>query len=164
MESTRSSRHSFSILAKCGGASISQADPYTISLGHASTAHPKHQNIIILGGGIAGLSTARYLLHYDRNIRITIIDKNIEAIPKRSTPYAAYDKQQVDLMHFNIPSRRNGNVLCPSLTVPWTTRSLWSEAFLPLLKSYFYTNKKEHAPPTISFDISSLMWNRDMVC
>ena len=120
----------------------------------------KYSDIIIIGGGIAGLSTARYLLAHDANINVTIIDKN-EALPNLSS-YPTYDKQQVDLLHYNIPSRRNGNVLCPSLTVPWTTRSLWNEAFLPLVKSYF-GSKKGSRTATISFDAPSLISNRDMV-
>jgi myosin-crossreactive antigen len=131
--------------------SINNIDHYT----------PKYENIIIIGGGIAGLSTARYLLANDKNIHITIIDKNTE-IPNQA-PYSTYDKQQVDLLHYNIPSRRNGNVLCPSLTVPWTTRSLWNEAFLPLMKSYFGSNEKGDRPANITFDVPSLLLDGNMV-
>jgi hypothetical protein len=39
---------------------------------------------------------------------------------------------------------------------------LWNEAFLPLVKSYIGTSEKgKHA--TISFDVPSLIGNRDMV-
>ena len=122
----------------------------------------KYNSIIIIGGGIAGLSTARYILQHEKNIEVTIVDKN--NLPgKQLDPYLTYDKQQVDLLHYNIPSRRNGNVLCPSLTIPWTTRSLWSEAFLPLLKSYFGKKGKGSMPTTISFDVPSLLTNTNMV-
>lgn len=129
-----------------------------------SLDRPKYGSVIIIGGGIAGLSTARYLLRHDTRIRITIIDNNTDILPNQSTSYSSYAQQQINLMHFNIPSRRNGNMLCPSLTIPWTTRSLWSEAFLPLMKSYFAaTHKKGRAPPTISFDLPTLMLDRNMV-
>ena len=124
-------------------------------------AEPKYNEIIVIGGGIAGLSTARYLLAQGNDIRVTIIDKN-QPLPEQAS-YETYDKQQMDLLHYNIPSRRNGNVLCPSLTVPWTTRSLWKEAFLPLIKSYWGRGEKSGIPATISFDTPSLLWNRDMV-
>lgn len=120
----------------------------------------KYKNIVIIGGGIAGLSTARYLLARDRNLHVTVIDKN-EALSEQST-YSTYDKQQVGLLQYNIPSRRNGNMLCPSLTTPWTTRSLWNEAFIPLMKSYIGTSEKGK-PANISFDVPSLIGNRNMV-
>ena len=126
-----------------------------------SLTHPKYDHITIVGGGIAGLSTARYLLHHDNRINVTIIDKFTE-IPNAKS-YSTYDKQQIDLLHYNIPSRRNGNVLCPSLTVPWTTRSLWSEVFLPFLKSYFVKEKDLIRPQTISFDVPALLGDRSMV-
>jgi len=129
-----------------------------------SLENPKYGSVIIIGGGIAGLSTARYLLRHDKRIRITIIDNNTDIMPNQSTSYPSYAQQQINLMHCNIPSRRNGNMLCPSLTIPWTTRSLWSEAFLPMMTSYFAPkNKKARAPPTISFDLPSLMLDRNMV-
>jgi len=47
------------------------------------------ERILILGGGIAGLSTARYLLQHtqQQNIRanITIIDRNIDILPTANT-------------------------------------------------------------------------------
>ena len=119
----------------------------------------KYNDIIIIGGGIAGLSTARYLLQNDKHLQITIIDKN-DALPDRSC-IKTYDKQQKDIMHYNIPSRRNGNVLCPSLTVPWTTRSLWNEVFLSTMKTHLM--KEEKHRPTISFDVPSLLMNKNMV-
>lgn len=120
----------------------------------------KYNDIIVIGGGIAGLSTARYLLQDDKRLQVTIIDKN-DALPYPS-PSTTYDKQQKDIMHYNIPSRRNGNVLCPSLTAPWTTRSLWNEVFLPTITRYI--KKEENSRPTISFDVPSLLMNKSMVC
>ena len=38
----------------------------------------KNEHIIILGGGIAGLSTARYLLQLSKFTRITLIDRNVD--------------------------------------------------------------------------------------
>lgn len=134
---------------------------FSISTENSFPTHPKYNHITIVGGGIAGLSTARYLLHHDNRINVTIIDKFTE-IPNAKS-YSTYDKQQIDLLHYNIPSRRNGNVLCPSLTVPWTTRSLWSEVFLPFLKSYFVKEKDLIRPQTISFDVPALLGDRSMV-
>ena len=124
------------------------------------------QRIIIIGGGIAGLSTARYLLHHtehDKSATITLIDKNyVESSPGASSSSPSSYEEQVLQPHLSIPSRRNGNVLCPSLTVPWTTRSLWKETFLPGLKSLI--SSSESSVPSITFEWSSLLMDRKMVC
>ena len=121
------------------------------------------EHILILGAGIAGLSTARYLLQHtqQQNIRakITIIDRNIDILPTINTLPSLHSPHHARL-HKNIPSRRNGNVLCPSLTVPWTTRSLWNEAILPGLKTIISSREPT---PSISFDWPSLMSDKDMV-
>jgi hypothetical protein len=123
------------------------------------------QRIIILGGGIAGLSTARYLLHHARRnegagIAITLIDKNDDVMMStHDSPASSYEEQINRRPHFNIPSRRNGNYLCPSLTVPWTARPLWKEVILPGLKSA--VNGGPRSP--ISFDWPSLIADRNMV-
>ena len=126
------------------------------------------QRIIIIGGGIAGLSTARYLLHHtehDKSATITLIDKNyVESSPGASSSIpSSYEEQMLcQQPHLSIPSRRNGNVLCPSLTVPWTTRSLWKETFLPGLKCLI--SSSESSVPSITFEWSSLLMDRKMVC
>lgn len=137
----------------------------SISADNTSLTRPKYNHITIIGGGIAGLSTARYLLRHDSRINVTIIDKHTEIpkVAKSSSSYPTYDEQQIDLLHYNIPSRRNGNVLCPSLTVPWTTRSLWSEVFLPFLKSRFVKEKEMNRPQIITFDVPALLSDRNMV-
>lgn len=132
-------------------------------------------NILILGGGIAGLSTARYLLHYTRHLQnnnnttITLIDKNIDALEKIKynscrRPLSYEERISYGRPHKNIPSRRNGNYLCPSLIVPWTARPLWSEVILPLLKFGLGSGQgsNNHQRPPISFDWKSLLADRDM--
>ena len=131
---------------------------------HDNTAR---EHIIILGGGIAGLSTARYLLQHTqhaKSTRITLIDRNVDILPSNNTlsSSSSYEQQICDQLHYSIPSRRNGNVLCPSLTIPWTTRSLWKEAFFPGLKSIL--GSSDRSSSSITFDWSSLVMDRDMVC
>lgn len=123
------------------------------------------EHVLILGGGIAGLSTARYLLR-SRNTRVTLIDRNDDVLPASSvSSLPSYEEQICSQMHKMIPSRRNGNVLCPSLTVPWTTRSLWKEAILPELKSAIgFRDDSSHHSPAITFDWSQLCRDRYMVC
>jgi len=108
---------------------------------YSNTSAKKTEHVVILGGGIAGLSSARYLLaltEKEKNLTISLIDKNVGSIDankkselnqsnstenyesRAATLFESYVQQQIDFPHFNIPSRRNGNVLCPSLTVPWT--------------------------------------------
>eukprot|EP00984_Skeletonema_dohrnii_P031095 scaffold23170_cov176-Skeletonema_dohrnii-CCMP3373.AAC.3 len=109
------------------------------SLTSSSAASQKKQHIIILGGGIAGLSTARYLLGHTqqhRSVKITLIDRNIVDTNNNTLPSSTYEEQQTEYPHFSTPSRRNGNVLCPSLTIPWTTRSLFNEAIKPAINRY----------------------------
>lgn len=122
----------------------------------------KSEHIIILGGGIAGLSTARYLLQLSNFTRITLIDRNVDLNSPDNSKYpSSYEEQICSQMHMNIPSRRNGNVLCPSLTIPWTTRPLWKEAILPGLKSILSSGGD--ASPPITFDWPSLIIDRNMV-
>jgi hypothetical protein len=119
----------------------------------------KCEHMIILGGGIAGLSTARYLLsyaqHQNKSVKITLIDGNVDYVPTNNSAHPSSRERS----HKNIPSRRNGNVLCPSLTVPWTTRSLWNEAILPGMKSLVSSTEPS---PSVTFDWPSLM-TKDMV-
>lgn len=125
----------------------------------------QQQHIIILGGGIAGLSTARYLLgntQHSRNIKVTVIDRNIDVSLAGASPPISYEQQQTDYLHYSIPSRRNGNVLCPSLTIPWTTRSLWKEAFLPGIKSLFSSPGNGDSRPSITFEWQSLVTDKAM--
>ncbi|KAK1732317.1 D-amino acid dehydrogenase [Skeletonema marinoi] len=126
----------------------------------------KKQHIIILGGGIAGLSTARYLLGHTqqhRNVNITLIDRNVVDNNNNTQPSSTYEEQQTEYPHFSTPSRRNGNVLCPSLTIPWTTRSLFNEAIKPAIKSVFaFNNNQADDRPAITFDWKSLMSDRSM--
>ena len=135
----------------------------TKSFTHA--AIPAKEHIIILGGGIAGLSTARYLLLHNaqqkKQVTVTLIDENDDIIPTKSTSYSTYEEQICSYMHRTIASRRNGNVICPSLTVPWTTRNLWKEAILPGMKSLISTNKE--SSPSITFDWHSLVRDKNMV-
>lgn len=136
--------------------------PSTIHDNHPVASEQEH--IIILGGGIAGLSTCHYLLRQTqqcKSARITLIDKNDDALPTSSSKSTSYEQQMCEQMHRAIPSRRNGNVLCPSLTVPWTTRSLWKEVFWPGLKSYL-SSDESIKPPSISFDWPSLIMDRNM--
>eukprot|EP00573_Skeletonema_grethae_P004513 CAMPEP_0201698506 /NCGR_PEP_ID=MMETSP0578-20130828/19583_1 /ASSEMBLY_ACC=CAM_ASM_000663 /TAXON_ID=267565 /ORGANISM="Skeletonema grethea, Strain CCMP 1804" /LENGTH=467 /DNA_ID=CAMNT_0048185067 /DNA_START=61 /DNA_END=1464 /DNA_ORIENTATION=- len=122
------------------------------------------QHIIILGGGIAGLSTARYLLgytHRHRNVKITLIDRNAAEI-KNKLPSPTYEEQHAEYPHFSTPSRRNGNVLCPSLNIPWTSKSLLKETIMPAVKSVFATNDSPSAPLAITFDWKSLISDRSM--
>ena len=134
-----------------------------------AAAADDEERIVIIGGGIAGLSTARFLLGGGR--RITLIDRNVDALPSNgndsssssSCDASSYERRLVEgRPHMNIPSRRNGNVLCPSLTVPWTTRSLWKEAILPGLKSAVGYGGGGVAP-SVTFDWASLATNRNMV-
>eukprot|EP00986_Skeletonema_menzelii_P015346 scaffold11548_cov97-Skeletonema_menzelii.AAC.2 len=124
------------------------------------------EHIIILGGGIAGLSTARYLLghtHEHRNVRITLIDRNFVDVENKSTvPSSAYEDQQTEYPHLSTPSRRNGNVLCPSLTIPWTSRSLFNETIMPAIKAAFASKDNPAAQPAITFDWKSLVSDRSM--
>ena len=125
------------------------------------------QHIIILGGGIAGLATARYLLqHAQRSdiggILITLIDKNVDTTISKTgnSPASTYEEQITRRRpHMNIPSRRNGNYLCPSLTVPWTARPLWKDVILPGLKSALDGGPR----PAISFDWKSMIADKNMV-
>lgn len=99
------------------------------SLSSSSSAEG-HNNILILGGGIAGLSTARYLLRYARhhrnnNTTVTLIDKNIDVLEEINydssrCPLPYEERISSGRPHKNILSRRNGNYLCPSLIFPWT--------------------------------------------
>lgn len=161
--------------------SFLQSNSHNSQMKSLNTASDKSEHVIILGGGIAGLSTARYLLsntQQNKNLKITLIDKNIgTSLKQHSTPtvpsipstYESYIQGQIDVSHFNIPSRRNGNMLCPSLTTPWTSRSLWNEAFLPVLKSFIpsYTSsnnaKSDVHPPSITFDWASMALDKNMV-
>jgi hypothetical protein len=129
----------------------------------------QQQHIIILGGGIAGLSTARYLLRHteqNQSVKITLIDRNIDddyiQRKEKKMISSSYEQQQTDYLHYSIPSRRNGNVLCPSLTIPWTTRSLWEEAILPGIKSLFAIEKNSGGRPTITFDWQALLTDRNI--
>ncbi|KAL7553511.1 hypothetical protein ACHAWF_016803 [Thalassiosira exigua] len=117
------------------------------------------EHIIIIGGGIAGLSTARYVLqntqlHSKRSVKVTLIDKNEDTStnnppsPSNTTPY---EQQVCEQLHFSIPSRRNGNVLCPSLTTPWTTRSF--------REMFGFTAS---ASPPVSFHWQSMMLDKNM--
>mmetsp|Transcript_5190 Transcript_5190/g.10369 ORF Transcript_5190/g.10369 Transcript_5190/m.10369 type:complete len:344 (-) Transcript_5190:742-1773(-) len=150
---------------------------------YSNTSAKKTEHVVILGGGIAGLSSARYLLaltEKEKNLTISLIDKNVGSIDankkselnqsnstenyesRAATLFESYVQQQIDFPHFNIPSRRNGNVLCPSLTVPWTSRSLWSDAFLPMLKNF--VTKSGTPNSSIHFDWAHLVkdkyfWN-----
>lgn len=149
---------------------------------YLSTLTKKTEHVIILGGGIAGLSSARYLLaltEKEKNLTISLIDKNIASIDSNknseshqskstenyesqaATSFESYVVQQIDFPHFNIPSRRNGNVLCPSLTVPWTSRSLWSDAFLPMLKNF--VTKRSTSNSSIHFDWPHLVKDKCFV-
>ncbi|KAL9180305.1 hypothetical protein ACHAXT_008275 [Thalassiosira profunda] len=125
-----------------------------------SSSSPSPERVVILGGGMAGLSTARYLLrHAQSSIDVTLIDSNTDLLPaKPPTSGASYVEELCEQNHNCIPSRRNGNVICPSLTVPWTARSLWAEAFWPGLKSAF--GNSEGPSASISFDWPSLMRDR----
>ena len=142
------------------------------SLSSSSSAEG-HNNILILGGGIAGLSTARYLLRYARhhrnnNTTVTLIDKNIDVLEEINydssrCPLSYEERISSGRPHKNIPSRRNGNYLCPSLIVPWTARPLWSEVILPLLKFGLGSGRgKNHRRPPITFDWPSLLADRNM--
>lgn len=125
--------------------------------GMSRGAEGRDQHIVILGGGIAGLATARYLLQHARqndigSISITLIDKNVDVM--------MHEEQRIRRRpHLNIPSRRNGNYLCPSLTVPWTARPLWSEVIMPGLKSALDGGSR----PPISFDWKYLIADKNMV-
>ncbi len=137
----------------------------------------QRQRVIILGGGIAGLSTARYLLHHHGRMRnegggasgvmsIALIDRNPDATAAPTTtndcsPASSSDEERIgrNRPHRNIPSRRNGNYLCPSLTVPWTARPLWGEAIVPGLRRALAGGPR----PPISFDWPSLIADRSMV-
>lgn len=124
----------------------------------------KCEHILILGGGIAGLATARFLLHYSErqnmnDLKVTIIDRNSDILTAANSTPSCYSPSEKRL-HKNIPSRRNGNVLCPSLTVPWTARSLWSEAIFPGMKSFVYSSEPS---PAVTFDLPSLISDKDMV-
>ena len=129
----------------------------TATAGMSRGAEGRDQHIIILGGGIAGLATARYLLQHSRRndigcISITLIDKNVDVM--------MHEEQRIRRRpHLNIPSRRNGNYLCPSLTVPWTARPLWSEVIMPGLKSALDGGSR----PPISFDWKYLIADKNMV-
>lgn len=137
----------------------------------------KHQHIVILGGGIAGLSTARYLLghtqQHRQNVKVTLIDRNNNNVVDPNNvdddaTITSYEQQQTSYLHFSIPSRRNGNVLCPSLTIPWTTRSLFHEAILPAIKSVFAsknntnTNNNNNQAAAITFDWKSFLSDRNI--
>jgi len=152
-------------------------------LSSSSSGEGHNNNILILGGGIAGLSTARYLLHYIRhhqnhNTTVTLIDKNIDALEEIQIKYDSYRRplsyeermSSGGRPHKNIPSRRNGNYLCPSLIVPWTDRPLWSEVIVPLLqfglgfgtrKSNENHQRRRRRPP-ITFDWQSILADRNM--
>ena len=138
----------------------------TVSRGF-STAAEQH-NIIILGGGIAGLSTARYLLRHTEshsNVKITLIDRNDIVDGINIQPSLSYAEQQSEYPHFCTPSRRNGNVLCPSLTIPWTTRSLFSEAIMPALKSFLFSpggTANSVNRPAITFDWANIIFDRNI--
>lgn len=76
----------------------------------------ENEHIIILGGGMAGLSTARYLLHHTtkakKTTRITLIDGNPDILSaNKNSPYSSYEEQICCQRHLNVPSRRNGNVI-----------------------------------------------------
>jgi hypothetical protein len=130
----------------------------------------QQQHIIILGGGIAGLSTARYLLRHteqSQSVKITLIDRNIDddyiQRKEKKKISSSYEQQQTNYLNYSIPSRRNGNVLCPSLTIPWTTRSLWEEVILPGIKSLFAINNNNSGDrPTITFDWQALLTDRNI--
>ena len=128
----------------------------------------KCEHVIILGGGIAGLSTARYLLHHTPTggVNITLIDKNTDLLPGANSSVSpkSYEEQICTQLHYNIPSRRNGNVICPSLTVPWTTRPHWSEAIRPGLKSLLGLGGPDESNTlSITFDLPSLVMDRNLV-
>ncbi|KAL7429734.1 hypothetical protein ACHAXM_001863 [Skeletonema potamos] len=129
----------------------------------------QQQHIVILGGGIAGLSTARYLLgrteQLQNNVKVTLIDRNNDDNNASNAPVSSYEQQRALYSHFSIPSRRNGNVLCPSLTIPWTTRSIFNEAIMPAIKSIFAMNSnttQQADRPAITFDWKALMSDKSM--
>jgi hypothetical protein len=97
------------------------------------------------GGGASGIMS------------ITLIDRNADA-----TAPITNDEERIGRHrrpHRSIPSRGNGNYLCPSLTVPWTARPLWGEALMPGLRYAFAGGPR----PPISFDWPSLIADRNMV-
>ena len=151
-------------LQKCFCSALSSSPP---NRREGKSSIEKSEHIIILGCGIAGLSTARYLLQYSNNSKITLIDRASDILPtnKLSQPYTSYEEQICDqLLHNYIPSRRNGNVLCPSLTVPWTSRPLFNEIVLPSLKSMldFDRGDSNQSPPAIIFDWYNLIMDKNM--
>jgi hypothetical protein len=163
--------HGTATVASSDAPSSSSSSSSSLSLlgveGGEPSSGQQQQRVIILGGGIAGLSTARYLLHHHARMRnegggasgimsITLIDRNVDATAPTN------DEERIGRHrrpHRNIPSRRNGNYLCPSLTVPWTARPLWGEALMPGLRYAFAGGPR----PPISFDWPSLIADRNMV-
>lgn len=143
---------------------VSPTTTTRVKVKNAITTREKCERILILGGGIAGLSTARYLLDHaqqnDKRVQITLIDANTDFLPTIHT-LPSNQPSTNERLHKNIPSRRNGNVLCPSLTVPWTNRSLWNEAILPGIKSVLVSSTEPS--PSVTFDWPSLVTDKDMV-
>jgi len=155
-------------LQRCFCSASSSSSPPIDNRRKDNSSIEKSEHIIILGCGIAGLSTARYLLQYSNNSKVTLIDRASDILPtnKLSQPYTSYEEQICDqLMHNCIPSRRNGNVLCPSLTVPWTARPLLKEIVLPRLKSmlgFVDRGDSTQPPPAIAFDWYNLIMDKNM--
>ena len=114
----------------------------------------------VLGGGIAGLCTTRYLLKYSKDCKVTLIDKESDLALGSANPFASYDEQVSARPHRSIPSRRNGNVLCPSLTVPWTSKSMWKEVVEPSMRGAFGRRPAAAGMPSVSFDWPTIVRHR----
>lgn len=117
-------------------------------------------HVNVLGGGIAGLCTTRYLLKYSKDCKVTLIDKEPDLALSSTKPITSYDEQVSSRPHRCIPSRRNGNVLCPSLTVPWTSKSMWKEVAEPAIRGAFGRRPAAAGMPSVSFDWPTLVKDR----
>jgi D-amino-acid dehydrogenase len=76
---------------------------------------PSKKKIVIIGGGIAGLSTAVYLAE-EENVEVEVIEANAKVA--------------------EVTSFMNGSLFCPSLTQPWSNRSNLTSFFTQIFLDY----------------------------
>lgn len=115
-----------------------------------SKACPKdRENVVIIGSGVAGLSCARFLLSKSTSAKCSELSSSCKVRLVDTFPYVAGGT-----------SRKNGGLLCPSLSSAWTAFPLFRgrDAIIPQMMKFGTTgNSPISFDPKLLFD--PRLWN-----